>query len=344
MNQKRLTIPLSLFFCMFAVQSFAQISATNAFHIKLLSQIKMHTGPVFSLMFNTNGKMLVSGGSAEDRSVRVWDIPSASPHVLLNGNQKQVAAVGFSADGTKVMSAGYDGMIRIWDVQGKQIASINQTAEKAPLSITNLLSVFSADGTKFAYSNDMGEGPFVFDMNSHKQTNFNGALAGSGAPGAIAINSNGSRLAVVAGDAGIIYVIDINSGKAIAVLKPVNSPGAGVITISKDNSMIAASNDATSHIMIFDVASQKQVTELKGHRENKNGTLSVTGIAFSPDGKLLASTSYDKTVRVWDTATGKQLAIFEAVGKGPCGVAWSPDQTSIATSDLSGAISLWGIR
>src|SRR5262249_40586690 len=161
------------------------------------------------------------------------------PHGVLSENQKQVAAVGFSSDSTKVLSTGYDGTIRVWDLQGKLITSINQTADKSPLSITNLLSVFSADGTKFAYSNDMGEGPFVFDMSSHKQVNFNGALAGSGAPGAIAINSNGSMLAVVAGETGIIYVIDATSGKATAVLKPPNSPGAGVITISKDNSMVA---------------------------------------------------------------------------------------------------------
>lgn len=344
MNQKRLTVSLVLLFWAFALQSFAQINATNVHNLKLLSQIKGHTGPVFSLAFTSNGKLLASGGSAEDHSVRVWDIPSASPHAVLNGNQKQVAAVGFSADGTKVLSAGYDGTIRIWDLQGKQLASINQDADKALLSITNLLSVFSADGTKFAYSNDMGAGPFVFDMNSHKQMNLNSALAGSGAPGAIAINSNGSKVAVVAGEAGVVYVIDTNSAKAISVLNPPNSPGAGQIAISKDSSMVAVSNDATSHILIFDVASKKQVAELKGHRENSNGTLSVTGIAFSPDGKLVATTSYDKSVRVWDTASGKQLAIFEAVGKGPCGVAWSPDQTVFATADLSGMLSLWGVR
>jgi WD40 repeat protein len=321
MIQKRLTVSLVLLFCVFAVESFAQINATNAHNLKLLSKIKGHTGPVFSLMFSTNGKLLVSGGSAEDHSVRVWEVPSASPHAVLNGNQKQVAAVGFSADASRVLSAGYDGTIRIWDLQGKQIASISQDADKAPLSITNLLSVYSADGTKFAYSNDMGAGPFVFDMNSHKQMNLNSA-----------------------GEAGVVYVVDTNSGKAVSVLNPPNSPGGGQIAISKDGSMVAVSNDATSHILIFDVASKKQVSELKGHRENSNGMLSVTGIAFSPDGKLIATTSYDKSVRVWDTASGKQLAIFEAVGKGPCGVAWSPDQTLIATADLSGMLSLWGVR
>lgn len=342
MNQ-RIIICLVLLLGVFAVQCFAQISAANAHNIKLLSQLKGHTGPVFSMAFSTNGKLLVSGGSAQDHSVRVWD-PSGTPHGVLEGNQKQVAAVGFSSDSARVLSAGYDGTIRVWDLQGKLITSINQTVDKAPLSITNLLSVFSADGTKFAYSNDMGEGPFVFDMNSHKQMNFNSALAGSGSPGAIAINSNGSKLAVVAGETGIIYVIDTSSGKATAVLKPVGSPGAGQITISKDNSMVAASNDATSHILIFDAASQKQLAELKGHRENSSGTFSVMGIAFSPDGKLLATASYDKSVRVWDVAAGKQLAVFEAVGKGPCTVAWSPDQTVFATADLSGMISLWGVH
>ena len=53
---------------------------------------------------------------------------------------------------------------------------------------------------------------------------------------------------------------------------------------------------------------------LKGHTDR------VTSVAFTTDGKILASCSYDGTVRVWDTATGKQKAVLNAsrVNSGSC--------------------------
>ncbi|MBI2933925.1 MAG: hypothetical protein HYY16_19950 [Planctomycetes bacterium] len=52
---------------------------------------------------------------------------------------------------------------------------------------------------------------------------------------------------------------------------------------------------------------------LKGHEKD------VTSVAFAPDGKLLASGSYDGTVRLWDLATGKEVRQLKGV-RGVCGV------------------------
>src|SRR5262249_47406582 len=52
-------------------------------------------------------------------------------------------------------------------------------------------------------------------------------------------------------------------------------------------------------------------------------TALVSGIAYSPDGKRLASGSRDKTVRVWDAATGKELLSLKGHSGPVSGVAWS---------------------
>src|SRR4051812_2790536 len=52
---------------------------------------------------------------------------------------------------------------------------------------------------------------------------------------------------------------------------------------------------------------------------------SVNSVVFSPDGKFLASGSYDKTVRLWDLATGREIRTFRNHRKSVQSVAFSPD-------------------
>jgi WD40 repeat protein len=67
----------------------------------------------------------------------------------------------------------------------------------------------------------------------------------------------------------------------------------------------------------------------------------VTSLAFSPDGKLIASGSWDTTARLWDAATGKELYRAHAIEDGASAVAFSPRGRVLAIVDERGGIYLW---
>jgi WD40 repeat protein len=70
---------------------------------------------------------------------------------------------------------------------------------------------------------------------------------------------------------------------------------------------------------------------------------SVRSVAFSPDGKLLASGSNDHTVRLWEVSNGKQLALLKGHSTGVNSVVFSPDGKQVASSADDGTIRLWEV-
>ncbi|MBV9470282.1 MAG: sigma-70 family RNA polymerase sigma factor, partial [Abitibacteriaceae bacterium] len=85
-------------------------------------------------------------------------------------------------------------------------------------------------------------------------------------------------------------------------------------------------------------AGQAQMELLIGHMG------SITALAYAPDGTLLASGSHDRTIKLWDTRTGKVLHTLDAHTDNVTTLAFSPDGNLLASGSFDRVIEIWDVQ
>ena len=105
------------------------------------------------------------------------------------------------------------------------------------------------------------------------------------------------------------------------------------IRFSPDGNELAVASSIG--IWVYSVATGDELALLTGH------TAEVRNIAFSPNGRILASTANDSTLRLWDTESGQQLAVLSDGRIAPYSIAFSHDSTMIASG--SRTIQVWDV-
>ena len=102
---------------------------------------------------------------------------------------------------------------------------------------------------------------------------------------------------------------------------------------SPDGTLLAVASGIG--VWLYDTATLREVTLLTGH------TGLVKSIAFSPDGRTLASGSSDSTVRLWDGVTGRHKRTLTGHTGSVNSIAFSPDGKTLASGSGDGTVRLW---
>jgi WD40 repeat protein len=309
-----------------------------------------HSHHVNTVDFSPDGNTLVSGSM--DNTIRLWDIQEVKKNSLVS-HSDNVVAVAFSPEGQFLASASWDKTVRLWDTQAGQEIQ-NFAGHSSPVNIV----AFNPDGKSLASgSDDHGitvwhELPNV-SANTISQSKLiphfsNGIrqLATDYHPiNSFAFSPNGKLLAFGTKD-GLINFFDVRSGKKIKHLQESVQEEVNVVAFSPNGKILASGSRYStepqfqnmSPLYLWDVQSGKKLKALQGHTNH------VFALAFSPDGKILASGSDDKTIRLWEIPSGEIIKELEGHSHFVTSIVFHPKGNLLASGSWDKTVRLWDIH
>jgi WD40 repeat protein/predicted Ser/Thr protein kinase len=331
-------------------------------------KISGHRLNVWSAVFSPDGATIATTGS--DQTVRLWDAATLQPKTILYGHNSEVWCAAFSPDGKQLATGGKDQNVMLWPT--------DVTARRDALPHANeIRSIFSPDGTRLITVNP-NSGWTSALWNSDDRTLIAKTLANG--QRVVGFSPDGKQVVAFDGDenalefwqpeggeperrvvlegvskeraqfifrgmspeqqfffatdkAGVVRIWNADTGRLLATIKGPEPPIRNAVLGPKGRHF-AVSVERENFVRLYDCGSLREL-RLAGHRDF------VSGLAFSPDDATFVTGSMDGTIRLWETATGRQTASLPGHMQETTDVAFSPDGRTLASLSQSESLKLW---
>ncbi len=269
-----------------------------------LKRFQGNTSGIQQLAFHPQGEMLASGGFS--REIRIWDIATGRClHDLLTNSTSWMHALEFSPQGYLASSTSSDATVRLWDSQtGACLKAITLAPDAYALGLA-----FHPKGHYFVTA---GNDDQLRWWDTETGECFRVVRAGHGGHAwCVVFHPQGHLFASIGNNDCPVKFWDAETGACLQI-SPAGSGVNGSLAFNSDGSLLARAR-GDCRISLLDMATGKCLRTLEGH------TKAVTSVTFRPTDpsfplaeqpQILASGSYDETIRLWNAQTGECLQIL----------------------------------
>ena len=283
---------------------------------RLVRSFPHHEKHAVAVAFSPSGRLVASAST--DDLARVWQAATGDLVGIATTHQNALTDVGFSGDSDLIVTASKDGTARVSKADGGTLLATLVGHGDAVTSAEfvggdpSLVVTASVDGTAR-----------IWDATFQPQLRLLARMATRVADVRV-VGAHTIRVSTVDGRT---HIVDTRSGRQLR-----SGLGGG-------KSMRATAPDGTTATIRGMVVVLRRpdgsVALLKGHRDR------IYSVAFSPDGRLLATASKDHDARVWDVATGEPLLRLQHNTK-VRDAEFSPDGRWLVTA--AGRVAVWDTR
>jgi WD40 repeat protein len=299
---------------------------------KISTTLPHQSAYAMAVAFSPDGTRVVTA-SYVTLDVYSWDAETGELLTTFSGHTGPVLSISYSPDGTRIATGGDDGTARVWDAAtGESLLTLGGH------SVAVDQVAFTPDGDRLLTGGTDGTAR-LWDIGPTGSRDWLTVPGPADRQLGVSFSPDGNSFAVPRQHTGVT-IRDVETGAKIITLKGHDATIRRMAFYPDGTRLVGASgsNLATKNVTtvpVWDVTSGELAMTLTGH------TKTVTAVAISPDGRRLATSSLDKTIRLWDASSGKELGVIDA-GSASYALAFSPDGRSlVADNQRRDSLVVW---